>query len=119
MTGRAVSVSSVLPPPAATGSSWGSSAVRRAKPGCSKRATGQAIGDPFPSLALYSALSASPDGKTLITGDGTQMMRWNIDWTTWRQTACRIVGRNLTQAEWSLYLPNGGPYRPTCPEYPI
>jgi WD40 repeat protein len=83
-----------------------------------ERATGQAIGDPFPSLAQFSAASVSPDGKTLITGDGTQMMRWDIDWTTWRQTACRIAGRNLTQAEWSLYLPNGGPYRPTCPEFP-
>ncbi len=83
-----------------------------------ERATGQAIGDPFPSLAQYSAASVSPDGKTLMTGDGTQMMRWNIDWATWRQTACRIAGRNLTQAEWSLYRPTGGPYRPTCPEYP-
>ena len=119
MTGRAVSVGSAFLLPGGDRVVAGFFGGTASEAWIFDRASGQAIGDPFPSLALYSALSVSPDGKTLITGDGTQMMRWNIDWTTWRQTACRIAGRNLTQAEWALYLPNGGPYRPTCPEYPV
>lgn len=118
MTGKAVPVSIVVLLPAGDRIVAAFYAVTSGEAWIFERATGQAIGDPFPSLAQFSALSVSPDGKALITGDGTQMMRWDIDWITWRQTACRIAGRNLTQAEWSLYLPNGGPYRPTCPEYP-
>jgi hypothetical protein len=81
-------------------------------------ASGQAIGDPFPSQGPFGAAFASPDGKALLTFDGTRMMRWDIDQTTWASTACAAAGRNLTRAEWDQYLPNGGPYRATCPDHP-
>jgi WD40 repeat protein len=32
--------------------------------------------------------------------------------------ACDLAGRNLTQAEWSLYLPEGLPYHKTCEQWP-
>ena len=79
-------------------------------------ANGQPIGDPFPSLGPFSASSVSPDGKTLITGDGAQMMRWDLDSERWRTTACAVAGRNLTAEEWAQYLPDGEPHRRTCPE---
>jgi WD40 repeat protein/class 3 adenylate cyclase len=81
-------------------------------------ASGQAIGDPFPSQGPFGAAFASPDGKALLTFDGTRMMRWDIDQTTWASTACAAAGRNLTRAEWDHYLPNGGPFRATCPDHP-
>lgn len=43
---------------------------------------------------------------------------WNVQPEHWREIACRLAGRNLTQAEWDTYLPNGGEYRQTCEEFP-
>jgi WD40 repeat protein/class 3 adenylate cyclase/DNA-binding winged helix-turn-helix (wHTH) protein len=80
-------------------------------------ATAQPIGDPFPSLGPYSAAAVSPDGSTLITGDGVRMIRWDLNPDHWRTTACSVAGRNLTPAEWAQYLPSGEPYRATCPEH--
>ena len=77
--------------------------------------TGQKIGDPFPSLGPFSAVSVSPDGKTLLTGDGERIVLWDIDADHWRTTACAVAGRNLTRAEWAHYLPKGETYRATCP----
>ena len=37
--------------------------------------------------------------------------------TTWPTAACRMAGRNLTATEWSTYLGDIGPRRPTCPDY--
>jgi hypothetical protein len=80
-------------------------------------AKGQRIGDPFPSLGPFGAVAVSPDGNTLVTGDGARMMRWDIDSDHWRTTACAVAGRNLTRVEWAQYLSNGGRYRATCPEH--
>jgi WD40 repeat protein len=80
--------------------------------------TGEPIGDPFPSQAPYAAASVSPDGKSLIAFGDTHLMRWNIDQDTWANTACEAAGRNLTRDECTRYLPNGGPYQTTCPDYP-
>jgi WD40 repeat protein/class 3 adenylate cyclase len=81
-------------------------------------ASGQTIGDLFPSRGPFGAAFASPDGKALLAFDGTRLMRWDIDQATWAGIACAAAGRNLTRAEWDQYLPNGGPYRATCPDYP-
>jgi hypothetical protein len=62
--------------------------------------------------------SVTPDGKVLVTGDGTRMVRWNIDQSTWPANACAVAGRNLTAAEWDRHLPNAGPRRATCPDLP-
>ena len=81
-------------------------------------ASGQTIGDLFPSQGPFGAAFASPDGKALLAFDGTRLMRWNIDQATWASTACAAAGRNLTRAEWDQYLPNGGPYRAHVPRPP-
>jgi WD40 repeat protein len=81
-------------------------------------ASGHAIGDPFPSRGPFGAAFVSPDGKVLLAFDGTRLMRWDLDQATWAGIACAAAGRNLTRAEWDQYLPNGGPYRATCPDHP-
>ena len=34
-------------------------------------------------------------------------MLWDVDPASWRRRACAIVGRNLSRAEWKLYMPVG------------
>ena len=70
----------------------------------------------LPVLGLRNAFS--PDGKVLATpGVDAHGMLWDVDPAVWRERACAIAGRNLTRAEWRLYLP-GTAYRETCPRWP-
>jgi len=65
------------------------------------------------------ALAFSADGSRLVTGSRDHTVR---SWTTflWAlgeeqlvELACRVAGRDLTEAEWDEYLAER-PYRPTC-----
>ena len=78
--------------------------------------TDQSLGDPFESSG-YAALR--PDGRELATetADGGILL-WDLDPRQWQQAACQAAGRNLTQAEWHEYLPDGGSYQRTCPQWP-
>jgi hypothetical protein len=70
----------------------------------------------FPALGLRNAFS--PDGEQLaVAGVETRAMLWDVDPTSWRRRACAIVGRNLTRAQWKLYMPPGTRYRATCSEW--
>ena len=61
--------------------------------------------------------SFSPDGRRLAVGGiSSRAMVWTIDPDEWRTTACAAAGRNMTRAEWRLYLP-GEAYRRTCREF--
>jgi hypothetical protein len=42
---------------------------------------------------------------------------WDLDPDHLATAACRMAGRNLTATEWSTYLGDIGPRRPTCPDY--
>jgi hypothetical protein len=53
----------------------------------------------------------------LRTGTSLDPFLWNADPKSWVTTACRIAGRNLTQAEWHQYLPDR-PYQRTCSQWP-
>jgi DNA-binding SARP family transcriptional activator/WD40 repeat protein len=81
----------------------------------------QPIGDPITVRGDAGLLSTDhPGGYRFASGStspvGTPMV-WDVDPAHWDDMACRIVGRNLTRAEWNQYLP-GRPYQATCPTWP-
>jgi WD40 repeat protein len=66
------------------------------------------------------AVAFSPDGKYVVSGsyDGTARV-W-----IWRPgdliaEACSRVIRNLTRAEWKLYIGDAFQYQAACPNLPI
>ena len=79
---------------------------------------GRPIGPPLPIAALTGS-SFTHDGKALLTNAPNGGARWNIDPSRWRDEACALAGRNLTQAEWHRYLPNAGRRHATCPNHPL
>lgn len=64
--------------------------------------------------AVVTSVAFSPDNKTLASGsfDGTIIL-WDVSLDSWRNRACALAGRNLTEDEWQQYLPDE-PYRETC-----
>jgi WD40 repeat protein/predicted Ser/Thr protein kinase len=73
------------------------------------------IGTALPGPVRESASAAfSPGGKSLVvvygTGDG---IAWDVDPAVWRDRACAIAGRSLSETEWQEFLA-GRPYEPAC-----
>jgi len=63
-------------------------------------------------------MDVSPDGQTAVTtAYSGELQLWQIDPVWWRERACAIAARNLTQAEWAQYLP-GETYHVTCAAWP-
>lgn len=60
------------------------------------------------------SLAFSPDGALLASGsqDGS-IIFWETDPATWSERACQVAQRDLTPAEWELYLA-GSEYRESC-----
>lgn len=79
--------------------------------------TGVGIGVPIPSTADIPA-SASRSGRFVISSDGDNIFRYDLDTRRWPELACQAAGRNLTEVEWEKFGPSGEPYAPTCPQYP-
>jgi hypothetical protein len=78
-------------------------------------ATRQPVGD---ALIGLPGFSFSPDGNTLVTQSATSTLLWSLDPAIWRERACEITGRSLTDAEMHEYLPNEADPSPTCPRFP-
>lgn len=55
----------------------------------------------------------------LVTETGSGIHIWNLDTSTWFDTACDAAGRNMTRAEWDQFGPRDTDYRATCAQYPI
>ena len=51
-----------------------------------------------------------------VVGGG--IVSWDLDPAKWETAACRLAGRNLTQAEWDQYIGDLAPYTTTCPDHP-
>ncbi|HWQ83784.1 MAG TPA: WD40 repeat domain-containing protein, partial [Anaerolineales bacterium] len=78
----------------------------------------QLIGDPFTGAdGAVTGLAFSADNSTLFSGtDAGTISGWDIE--AWKDLACQLTGRNLTQAEWEQFFPNES-YRATCEQYPL
>lgn len=60
-------------------------------------------------------IAFAPDGRTLfVIGLGTKPLVFNVDERSWPTIACRLAGRDLTRAEWLLYVGPGFDYEPMC-----
>ncbi len=84
-------------------------------------ASGVEIGDGFGPGTLSLASSAGANGTlvTTVTTNPTVSSLWDSDPAHWEAKACAAAGRNLTEEEWTRYLPNSGPRRVTCERWPI
>ena len=72
------------------------------------------VGGTFgPYVGTVPEVLFEPNGRLLIELL-SNAIEWPMNLNTWEQFACRVVGRNLTRAEWHDALPNRA-YRPTCP----
>ncbi len=63
---------------------------------------------------LFNRPAFSPSGDRLVTtGLDRATVSWTLDPNQWRDAACAIAGRELTEGEWRQYLPDRDPY-PLC-----
>ena len=74
------------------------------------------FGSPLPGIGGEDYLVAD------VTADGTRLVvvslsdrrwLWPLDNEAWKDRACAVAGRTLTEREWELYLP-GRSYDPAC-----
>lgn len=84
-------------------------------------ATGRALSGYLPAFGTAIA----PDGSELYLGalgdgeHGATVSALSMEVGRLIGDACRRAGRNLTPEEWSSYMPEGEPYRPTCEAWPV
>jgi WD40 repeat protein len=75
----------------------------------------QQFGSTFPGTPGVSSTAAvTPDGKNLVVvyADGSGFV-WPLALSAWTNHACAVAHRNLTQEEWSRFVP-GHPYQNIC-----
>ena len=80
------------------------------------RATRRPIGPPLAVHRDWSfALDYLDETRLMSGGLDRQLIGWDLRPESLVRQACRLAGRDLTAAEWNLYLPTR-PYRRTCSE---
>lgn len=84
-------------------------------------AAGEEIGDGFGPFVLSLAFPNAAGG-TLVANVSTNPIvstLWHSEPADWDTRAFIAAGRNLTAAEWTKFVPNGGVYRKTCEQWPL
>jgi hypothetical protein len=78
------------------------------------------LGDALPAGSPEGLVEGwiRPDGRAVAVNGPLGIVEWAIDPEGMARAACVMAGRNLTRTEWSTYLGDTEPYRPTCPGYP-
>jgi WD40 repeat protein len=75
--------------------------------------------DAGPGRILALRFEIGNGGRTAVTVDSDgEVRRWDLDPDSWLASACRLVGRNLSHAEWTRYM-GSEPYVEACPGAPI
>ena len=78
-------------------------------------ATGSRIGEPFGADGQNVAPGAlRPDGLEMALSTAEGVVVWDLDPEHQFEFACRVAGRDLTEAEWRTYLSGFGPPESTC-----
>lgn len=65
------------------------------------------------------AVAFAPDGQTLASAGLEDVRLWSLSFDKLKEAGCFLSQRNLTWAEWQLYLPVETEYRCTCANRPI
>src|SRR5690606_33514406 len=77
----------------------------------------QRIGKPLTShTGWVKSVAFNPDGLRLISGSDQiedNILVWDVSYESWRERACAVVNRNLTEESWQRYV--GTTYQPSCP----
>jgi WD40 repeat protein len=79
----------------------------------------QQIGDALVgSTGSVLSLVFNQDNASLFSGTSTgSILSWDVNPESWVGRVCELAGRNLTEAEWQLFLPQTD-YSKTCPQLP-
>jgi hypothetical protein len=72
------------------------------------------LGGPIPHDGPVEGIAVRPDAGELAVGSGDSVMLWDIRPEAWALAACRLAGRELTEAEWRNHVGGAGA-TPTCP----
>src|SRR5581483_7748628 len=71
------------------------------------RPVGPRLGTALPEGPKRFTPTWSPDGRTLVVSGGDPpFLIYRVDLHEWRQAACAMAGRSLTDAEWRQYFPD-------------
>jgi hypothetical protein len=83
------------------------------------------LGDPI-DLGVYTGPTAAtqPNSHAAIRGDGDEVaigttrgvVVWDLGPETLVEAACRVAGRDITEAEWEANIGSVAPYRSICAE---
>jgi uncharacterized delta-60 repeat protein len=65
------------------------------------------------------SVAFSPDGKYVVSGSNKESQMWLWQPKDLITQACLRITRNLTRAEWQLYIGDALPYQAVCPNLPI
>jgi DNA-binding SARP family transcriptional activator/WD40 repeat protein len=77
------------------------------------------LGDAIPTRLEGGVVALRDDGLEAAVTTDQGLMRWDLHRDHWVEAACRLVGRNLTRAEWDQYLSDLDGYRRTCFEHSV
>lgn len=77
-------------------------------------ATTSPVGDAIDVGQSASGVALRPDGRELAMSTAEGLVVWNLDPSVWSSAACRLAGRDITQAEWDEYLASFASPRSVC-----
>jgi WD40 repeat protein len=79
----------------------------------------QLIGDPLVgSEGSLTGLTLGIDQSILYSAsESGDILAWDLE--KWKELACELAGRNLSESEWDQFFPPDEPYRATCLQYPL